>query len=93
MQQVAQQTIPANVLAVLNRAADSAAKALRSAGIPANRSDLHTIGAAVLVEQAALMGGKHPETLERPDILHKSLVIEMIEPIDADLAHEYGFAN
>ncbi|HEJ2441815.1 hypothetical protein LGM75_23030 [Burkholderia multivorans] len=71
--------IPAPVVSILNRAANSAAVALRREGIAASRSVLRAPGAAMVSEQAALSGGRHPETPEALETLHGILVDLMVE--------------
>ncbi|HDR8948998.1 TPA: hypothetical protein QDA71_006081 [Burkholderia vietnamiensis] len=72
-------SIPAAVVSILNRAANSAAIALRAECIPARRSDLRAHGAAVVNEQVELSGGRHPETPQALDFLHDILVGMMVE--------------
>ncbi|MFH5254223.1 hypothetical protein ACGTRS_23605 [Burkholderia semiarida] len=89
--------IPAHIVPVLNRAADTAARLLKAEGVRASRRDLRAAGAALVVQQEAILTAagieshmRHPDSEE---ILHKTLVVEMLTPLDPDLAHAHGFAE
>lgn len=95
--QAALRAIPAHIVPVLNRAADTAARLLKAEGVRARRRNLRADGAALVVQQEAILefAGIESRT-SRPDsdeILHKALVVEMITPIVPDLAHQYGFTE
>ncbi|HDR9134292.1 hypothetical protein [Burkholderia vietnamiensis] len=95
--QAALRAIPAHIVPVLNRAADTAAQLLNAKGVQAMRQDLHAAGVALAVQQEAILTAagieshmRHPDSEE---ILHKTLVVEMLTPLDPDLAHAHGFAE
>ncbi|WGY67032.1 hypothetical protein KEC55_09145 [Burkholderia cepacia] len=89
--------IPAHIVPVLNRAADTAARLLKAEGVRASRRDLRAAGAALVVQQEAILSAAGIESHMRhqtsEEILHKTLVAEMLTPLDPDLAHAYGFAD
>ncbi|NRE33564.1 hypothetical protein E5U26_23760 [Burkholderia pseudomallei] len=89
--------IPSHIVPVLNRAADTAAKLLKAEGIQARRRDLRATGAALVVQQEAILSAAGVESrMRRPDfdgVLHKAMVVEMTTPFAPDLAHQYGFAE
>ncbi|WP_423378898.1 hypothetical protein [Burkholderia sp. LMG 32019] len=95
--QAALRAIPAHIVPVLNRAADTAARLLNAEGVRASRRDLRAAAAAVVVQQEAILAAAGIESHTRhqasEEILHKTLVIEMLTPLDQDLAHAYGFAD
>ncbi|MCW3504361.1 hypothetical protein [Burkholderia cenocepacia] len=95
--QAALRAIPAHIVPVLSRAADTAARLLNAEGVQAVRPDLHAAGAALVLQQEAILAAagieshtRHPDSEE---ILHKTLVVEMLTPLDPDLAHAYGLAE
>ncbi|PAJ80125.1 MULTISPECIES: hypothetical protein [Burkholderia cepacia complex] len=95
--QGALRAIPAHIVPVLNRAADTATRLLNAEGVQASRRDLRAAGAAVVVQQEAILAAAGIESQTRHqasgEILHKTLVVEMLTPLDPDLAHAYGFAE
>lgn len=95
--QAALRAIPAHIVPVLNRAADTAARLLNAEGVQAARQDLHASGAALVVQQEAILAAAgiegHTRHADSGEILHKTLVVEMLTPLDPELAHAYGFAE
>ncbi|OND00995.1 hypothetical protein [Burkholderia pseudomallei] len=95
--QAALRAIPAHIVPVVNRAADTAARLLKAEGVQARRRDLRATGAAVVVQQEAILAAAAIERQTRhqasEEVLHKTLVVEMLTPLDQDLAHAYGFAD
>ncbi|WP_321852633.1 hypothetical protein [Burkholderia diffusa] len=95
--QAALRAIPAHIVPVLNRAADTAARLLKAEGVRASRRDLRAAGAAVVVQQGAILAAagieRHTRHTASEEILHKTLVVEMLTPLDPDLAHAYGLAD
>ncbi|KVU44798.1 hypothetical protein WK68_07420 [Burkholderia ubonensis] len=95
--QAALRAIPTHIVPVLNRATDTAARLLNAEGVRASRRDLRAAGAAVVVQQEAILAAAGIESPTRhqasEEILHKTLVVEMLTPLDQDLAHAYGFAD
>ncbi|MBU9681214.1 hypothetical protein KTF37_30680 [Burkholderia multivorans] len=95
--QAALRAIPAHIVPVLNRAADTAARLLKAEGVQARRRDLRAEGAALVVQQEAILSFAGIESRtslpDSDEMLHKALVVEMIAPLAPDLAHKYGFAD